>query len=409
MPALTLLDQVVVSAANFLLLVAVARSCSISEVGLFVLGLRIVDVLAELHNALIWAPYTVFSPDFSADEKRLYSGSVFVHQVVSCTVSACVVGVVGGLVHFVWGQSDIGGVLMAVVPASIFMLLREFLRRFCFASFDMLTALTLDAGVFVLQACGVYILYTTNAISPKHTLLVLAMACCCGVCAVLALHRRHFVIAPRRVILDLRRNLAYGRWLLGADLTLLLSNQVYPWLLAAIAGPAALGVFASCQALTNFARMFLIAALNLLGPKCAHAYANAAMGDLQRIVARSTALLAGGTACFCVLTFLAGGRALAVIYGGQFSQLGHLVSALSLGLLATALTLPATCALSAMRRADMNLLVNVITLGIHVTVGAFLVYKFEAIGAAYGLLFGGVIAWSTRSLAYRQIVTKPQF
>jgi O-antigen/teichoic acid export membrane protein len=216
--------------------------------------------------------------------------------------------------------------------------------------------------------------------------------------------RRRFRISIASLLPDLKSNFSYGRWLLGSDLALLLGNQIYPWFLASLAGPAAVAVFATCQALTNFARMFLIGAQNVLLPSSAHAFAVGLHDEMRRLVRRGTLVLGGGACLFSIVAYLMGGRVLRIIYGPAFSQHGLLVFLLSLSVLAAALTLAPTFALVAARRADANLRVNVVCLILHVTVGLLLVRMYGAMGAAYGLAAGGFTAAALRWLVYRRLL-----
>ena len=83
---LTMIDQVIYSASNFLTAVIVARNCSAQQFGLYILGLRLVDYCREIQNVLIWSPYMLFSPRFKGEAHARYTGSTLVHQL-SFTVS----------------------------------------------------------------------------------------------------------------------------------------------------------------------------------------------------------------------------------------------------------------------------------------------------------------------------------
>jgi len=399
---LAMLDQVLVSAANFLILVAVARSGAAAQTGTYVLSLRTIDFITEIQNVFLWAPYTLFAPAFKPGRKTRYAGSVLVHQAVATLLAVCLLGAFGLAASCV-GWNEAATVAFWSMLAAGGIHLREFVRRIGFANLDLLSTLAMDGAVFVLQAVAIGALWSSHLLSGRAALLATSAACGLTASAYLLANRRNFRFSLGEIFPDWKRNASYGRWLLGSDLALLLGNQIYPWFLASLCGPAAVAVFAACQALTNFARMFLIGAQNILLPSSARAFAAGSLSELRRLVGRGTMILASGAALFSAFCLLAGQPLLTLSYGHSFAKNGFLVFLLSLSVLATALTLAPTLALAAARRADANMRINFVTLAFHLSAGWLLVRQYGAAGAAYGLLLAGFSAALVRWLFCRRI------
>jgi O-antigen/teichoic acid export membrane protein len=399
---IAMLDQILVSAANFLVLVAIARLTTTAQTGTYVLALRTVDFITEIQNVFIWAPYTLFAPGFDRIRRRSYAGSVLAHQAAATFFSLLFLSAVS-LVSSYFGWQDVAVVALWSTYAAGGIYLREFVRRISFANLELLATLLMDASTFALQTAGIAILCAAHKLSGSSALLVTGAAS--GVSAVIYLFRvrSHFAFSVADILPDLKRNFSYGRWLLGSDLALLLGSQIYPWFLASLSGRAAVAVFAASQALTNFARMFLIGAQNVLLPGSARAAATGFPSVLRLLVRRGTLLLTGGAVLFSAGSLLVSGPLLTLVYGPSFGGNSHLIFVLSLSILATALTLAPTFALAATGRADANLRINAVTLALHVTVGLFLVHMYGALGAAYGLAFGGFTAAFLRWRIYRRL------
>jgi O-antigen/teichoic acid export membrane protein len=400
---LAMLDQILVSAANFLLLVAVARSVATAETGRYVLALRAVDFITEIQNVFLWAPYTLFAPEREGNNRRTYAGSVLIHQLAACLATVTLMGA------FAWGafclHADSAGLIaLCAMAASPGIHAREFTRRICFANLDLWTAFSMDGSVLVLQTIGIATLYSTHRLSAWSVLLVTSVSCGLGALACLASLRNRFAVLRADIMPSFKENFSYGRWLLGSDLALLISNQLYPWFLSFFSGPASVALFAASQALTNFARMFLIGAQNVLLPSSARAFASRNWTDLCDMVKRSTVVLGSGAGLFSLLCLVAGGPALRLIYGRTFASSGLLVFALSLSILTSAVTLAPTFALAAARRADVNLRINAITLTFHVIAGLILTFFYHAQGAAYSLALGGLLAAALRWRVYRTLI-----
>lgn len=396
-------DQMIVSAANFLLLVAVARSVGAAATGAYVLALRTVDFASEIQNVFLWAPYTLFAPERHGESRRNYAGSVLIAQQGAGLVTVLLAGLVAVAANLL-GAHTAALIASWALVGSIGIHLREFTRRICFANYDLLGALAMDAGVFFLQAVSIGYLYTTHQITGWSVLLATSASCLAGSVVALLLLRKRFSFRRADLLPSFRQNISYGRWLLGSDLVLLLSNQLYPWFLSFVAGPASVAIFSGAQALTNFARMFLIGAQNVLLPSSASAFASGNLSNLRRLVKRSTLLLTSGSAAFSLACLLAGGALIRLTYGNALGSHGLLTFLLSLSIFTTALTLAPTFALAAARRADANLRINVITLAFHCVIGLALTRLFSAEGAAYGLVSGGLLAAILRWRLYNKLL-----
>lgn len=77
----TLADQAVASATNFLTGVIIGRACTKEQFGLYMLGFSIVLFVMSLQNSLISTPYMVYSPRLKGNEHIRYTGSTLIHQL----------------------------------------------------------------------------------------------------------------------------------------------------------------------------------------------------------------------------------------------------------------------------------------------------------------------------------------
>lgn len=401
--AVALIDQVLISGANFLFLVVVARSVAASETGCYVLALRAADFVTEIQNVFLWAPYTLFAPELKDRDRKIYAGSVLIHQAAACVLTLAICAIIAW-VGYMFKADSIAIVALWAMVASLGVHLREFTRRMCFANLDQSAVLAMDCGSLILQVIGLALLYTTNRLSGWNVLLVTSIVSGVSSMACLTLLRHRFSFSQQDVLASFRKNFSYGRWLLGSDLALLISNQIYPWWLSFLSGAATVASFAASQAVTNFARMFLISAQNVLLPSSARACATGNMENVRHMVRRSTLVLAGGASLFSLFCLAAGNPLLHTIYGNKLDSHGTLVFIFSLSILATAIGLAPTFALAAARRADANLRINAITLAFHGIVGLALARFYGAAGAAYGLALGGFLAAALRWRIYNKVL-----
>lgn len=394
---LTIIDQVIYSASNFLTAVIVARNCSAQQFGLYILGLRLVDYCREIQNVLIWSPYMLFSPRFKGEAHARYTGSTLVHQL-SFSLIAALLFITAHI--FVARQMP----LLPLALVGVFFPLQEYTRRICFANFQVLTAVALDTTVTVIQIASLFYLAQQNQMSVSNAYWIVGGANAVAVIAWLIWARRDFVFAGKQIIPDFKSNLAQGKWLLGGNLTLLATTQIYPWTLTTFHSAAATGLYAAGEGVVNFIRAFMISIQNFLGPKLAHAYADGGRPALQRVVYRTTLLLGliTGACALCFAIF--GGQIATLIYGAKYSGLQMIVALLALNIFIWALTTSQSYAISTMERSDLNFKINLLGLLLSATFGFGFVLRFGTTGAAGGLLLSSAVTALIRHATFVRLL-----
>ena len=93
---LSVADQAIASAANFLAGVTVARACSKEQLGLYMLGFSLILFLTDLQNSVIATPYMIYAPRLKMSALTVYTGSTLVHQLTLCFVT--ILALVGGII-----------------------------------------------------------------------------------------------------------------------------------------------------------------------------------------------------------------------------------------------------------------------------------------------------------------------
>ena len=148
--AMALADQVVVSGASFLTLVAVGRMTSPTELGIYVLASSLLIWIVVAQDLLISLPYT-FQQHRPLGTPAEQAGGALVYGCLLSAVITVILAVIALGASIIYAGSElpaIAWVLAAVVP---FLSLRELGRRFAFAHLRLAEALILDIGVAAIQ------------------------------------------------------------------------------------------------------------------------------------------------------------------------------------------------------------------------------------------------------------------
>ena len=395
-----LVDQAVASATNFLTGVIIGRSCTREEFGLYMLGFTVVLLVINLQSALITAPFTVFSPRLEGNAYARYFGSTLLHHL-GLSVLVIFGLTAGALLSRESGANGLASVLWILVGVSAFIMLREYARQICFASLTLKTALVLDSSVSLFQLGGLLTLAYLGVLSASFAYLIIGIGCGISGVTWVFIRRSNYALRPREAILDLGRNWALAKWLVAGALAFAVSQQSYPWLLAAYHGNAATGVLSACMGVLFVANPFLIGMGNFLGPKVAHAFADGGTRHLESVVTKGTLFFALTMGIFCLTMILFGGSFVVLVYGSQYAGNGPVVGVLALSQFASAVTFPANYGLNALERPDIGFGSYLLALGVTFTLGLFLVKSLGPMGVACGLLAGNVTASVYRYFGFK--------
>ena len=401
---ITLADQAVASATNFLTGVIIGRACTKEQFGLYMLGFSIVLFVMSLQTSLISTPYMVYSPRLKGSAHARYTGSVLIHQLGLSILAVIALAVGGVALSFGVGPQGLAPVVWALVVVITFILVREYARRVCFANLRFKTALILDSCVAVVQIGGLLLLAYLGLLSASMTYWIVGLAC--GIAAVgwLISKRKTFALQLTRAISDFGRNWSFGKWVFASALLWALSMELYPWILAAFHGIASTGVWAACFGVAAIGNPLRFGVQNFLGPKIAHSYAEGGAMGLRRFVFKASVVFSLLITPFCVLLSVFGGSLVVIFYGDKYAGNGLVVSILALNLLVSAMAFSFSRTLFAIERADVDFYVNFMALFVLLVLGLWLVKAFGPLGVACGLLTGNTAATAVRYILFSRLV-----
>ncbi len=146
-----LFDQGLVSGANFLTNVLLARGFGIREYGVFALAWIAVLFANSLQYALIVTPMMSIGPKQLEEDRSTYYGAVMVQEGCFATLAAFLMYVAIRLsIYFFpqWGVSDLA---LPLSFATFAYLLQEFLRRYFFCTRQSKRALITDSVSYLTQ------------------------------------------------------------------------------------------------------------------------------------------------------------------------------------------------------------------------------------------------------------------
>ena len=396
----SLADQAVASITNFATGVILARCCTKEEFGLYMLGFTVILLVTDVQTSLIATPYMVYAPRLKGVKHALYSGSTLVHQLVFSVITMLILAVSAFVMHLGIGPTGLPRVMGALSIVIAVIMLREFVRRVCFAQLKLRAAFVFDACVGAGQIAGLLLIARLGWLSANNAYWLIGAACGAGVIWWLWTDRNYFRPRAGASIADLKRNWTFGKWVFASGLLWTASTNLYPWLLAFFHGAASAGTFAACMGVVSASNPVLLGIQNLVGPKIAHEYAHHGPMALRRFVLRISGIVALPLSLLTLVLILWGDRLVGMLYGRQYTGNMPVVAALACNLLVTAVAFAFSRALFAVERADLDFRLNLGAIAIMATLGVWLVRSYGPLGAALGLLIAIVLTSAVRAVVF---------
>ncbi|MEM7808321.1 MAG: polysaccharide biosynthesis C-terminal domain-containing protein [Planctomycetota bacterium] len=375
---LTLGDQAVVSGTNFLSNVMLAKALAKPELGVYGMAFAGLLFATEAVHALVSTPHQVLLARRDKAERSIFNGSALTHALgVGLLVSGIVaiVALAGG------------GTTFATLAAMAWaVLLRYFVRVFCFTTGTPGWALPLDVITSVIQLGGIWILWQTGNLSATTALLTLGTANVVSASVVLLARRREFRIQWHRVLADLSATWSLSRWIFASGIVWTVGTHGYPLLIGVVRDKSSAGIWFACYGLAAIANPLLMGITNSLGPAVANRAASGSASDLERFVGIASLAFAGVMSVYATAAFFLGEWMLQLLYDDKYAGFGNVVGIMALVSIVHALGFASSRGLFALDAARPDFVANILALGVMLGAGTWLTWSFGIRGAAVAMV-----------------------
>jgi O-antigen/teichoic acid export membrane protein len=399
--ALSLADQVLSVGGMFLVNIALARTQSKTEYGVFALCYSVFTFLSGLHNAAILETYTVYGSGrynghFEDYEALLWRSNRIVGVVLTLVLLAIWGGIVSGS-----GKASNGSVL-GMALASAVLLTASFVRRTFYMRRRPDLAARFSATYFVVCAVMLVVSLKVNLLTGLTAFLIAAVA---WLVAGASVAHQLPGNGSRRTFTEIEpgywgEHWKYARWVFVTALVFQFTTQAYYWLAAGILN---VGEVANLRAMYNIVtpiEQVLSAAALLVLPVMAHRYASRRTEGLLPVwkgYVFGSVIATGG---FSLLILVLGRRGMHLLYGGKFDDISVLVILLSLLPLFMSVGNTMNAALKAMEKPQAVFYAYAISGASTFAVGIPLILHWGLRGAVLGMLVSGTAYTVTLGVAF---------
>lgn len=309
---LTLADQVVSSASNFVLGVLVARAGGADALGSFGIAFLIWLTVLGANRALVTEPMTV-GGSTEREDAQLREGML----------ASVVLGVgAAGLLATVATALLLAGidavVLLALAPWIPSLLAHDYWRGMAYRLQRPDHALTSDAVFAAVQGCITFALFALEVASVPAFLAAWGIGATAGAATGLCLARVRMTC--RGGLAHLRTLWPRSRWFLAEFGTMFPSDQGYLLLLPLLLGTVQFGAYRAGTSLIGPALVIFVAAGNVGLPECVRRLRYHGVSGLAAYTPRLTGAVLALTILYCGTVALLAEPLLRLTYGEGFTD-----------------------------------------------------------------------------------------
>jgi len=382
-----LADQVVVSSANFLTGVLIARSLGIAEFGRFSLAWMLVQFVQSIQYAVVCSPLMSIAPKIATEERDAYYTGIIFHQIVFALISvfATVIAIyLGDWAFSDWHLTPIVWPLSAVVLTSQS---QDFIRRYFFSLRRPGVSFISDVVRYGTQLALLLWLFRYHASGASLPFALTVISAAAGLGGLIgALGVRLGPLSRIKFVALTSRHWHYSRWLLGSALFSWTSGNLLIIASGVVLGTTAVGVLRAGQSIIGVTHIFFQGLENVLPVQASIAFANGGFEQLIAFTRKSVGLIMLATVSIAAIAWFFPNAIMTAFYGKEFSQIGWVLQVYALIYVILAFGLALSIALRAVEKTSFILYSYALGTLFSIVGGIPLIMLYGVKGALIGLV-----------------------
>lgn len=399
---LVLSDQLLISGTRFVTSWMLARFCGAEQLGYYSLGFSVLVLIDLLLQAFVTAPLTVYSQR-SADHR-------ISHYFGDTLLQACLIGALGSLIFLAAGASAaifdspiLARTMLALAATVVLCVLREFVRRHCFATNRLGMAFVVDAVFSIVQVASLCLLLHFTLLSSVMAHVTGGIACAGSIAVWAIANSRGIRFRSKRWRLHTRRHWRFGRWVFVSQTTNQLNWNVVQWIIAFWLSAEATGVFTGCLTIAFLSNPFVLGVANVIYPRLALTLAKHGEVAMRQLAMRAVGAIALVMCTFTFVLLFAGQSICDFLYASEdYSNSAFLLASLAGAVSCLAITMPIDGCLWAKERADSSSVASGTGLVV-TTLAVLLLVRWGTTASAIGLLIGCFLEASARVVLFTKL------
>lgn len=396
---LAAIDQGIISAANFLATIILARNVDPTELGVYAVGFTALHMVRAIQDGLIIQPMNAYGAHMGIQRFQRYATSNGILQLLMALLLSGI-SVLGGWILIRTGNDTAGPAVLALWAPILGGQLQEYLRRLMYTRGAILNA-TVNTSINNTVRLLILLWWSSGGkLSGVAGLYAISIGAFAAIVPGLWQTRGYW----GRKFIDLRlnftRNWRYGSWIAGGNILNWVSIEFYPVLTAGLISFAAAGAYRAIQNLVAPIHLLLRAIDTYITPRAARAYHELGVKALNRTL-RMIYLAAGvPTMILLVLAILFRIQLLQLFYGDKYLAFAPGVVWMVIFYMLLYLYWPLQIVLKAARNSRPIFVASLAAILAMFTVGIWLILRWDVYGTIAGQALNALVTTIVLSIAW---------
>lgn len=389
-------DQGFISLANFIATIILARSVSPTELGVYGVGFTLLRLIRSIQEGLTIQPVNTFGAGLDEAQFRTYASHTSLIQIGLAGLSALGAALLGWVL-IVTGNDTAGPTILALWFPFLTWQLQEYLRRLLYTRGEIFNAFA-NTILANMARIGIMIWWLkTGSLTGISGLSAIAWGSLVAMFPGIW-QTRYFWMPTTKGLADTwRKNLEFGRWVIGSQIANWVSVEFYPVLTAGMVSFAATGAYRALQNLVAPIHLLLRAMDTFLTPRAARVFSQGGWKPLTRAI-RLTYIMSGiPIVGILILAGIFRGPLLHLLYGETYLEYADGLLWMGLFYLLWFVYWPLQTAFKAIRTSQPLFIANASAIVVMFTVGIWMIQSWGVYGtiAGQGLnaLVVAIILW----------------
>lgn len=393
---LAAVDQGLISLANFLATLILARSATLTELGVYGVGFTSLHLIRAIQEGLTIQPVNTFGAGMDEVRFRSYASHTSLIQSGLAVVSAAGAAVLGWML-IATGNDTAGPAVLALWFPFLTWQLQEYLRRLLYTRGQILNAVV---NTLLANAVRIGLMFwwlRSGSLTGIRGLEAIAWGSFAALLPGLWHTRHYWSLSLQGLPETWRQNLDFGRWVVGSQIANWVTVEFYPVLTAGMVNFAAAGAYRALQNLVAPIHLLLRAIDTFLTPRASRVFSKNGWRPLARTIRLTYILSAIPIVGILVLAGLFRTPLLNLMYGSAYVEYADGLLWMALFYLLWYAYWPLQTAFKATRTSQPIFIANLAAILIMFTAGIWMIQKWGVYGtiAGQGLnsLVVAVILW----------------
>jgi O-antigen/teichoic acid export membrane protein len=321
-----MVDQMMVSGANFLMSILLARFLGVEEFGRFTLAWIPILFFSSIQHAAIASPMMSIGPKQSDTESPAYFSALLVQTLIYAGLGSFLLFVGLHWMNGIFPAWHLDGVGFPLAVASFAALLQEFFRRYFFTKEQPNIAFINDSIRYLGQMAiltGLFLFSSVSMDTAKVLWVVAALSLTASALGIFFFDRIEFKAVAFKETFG--RHWHFSKWLTGSALITWLAGNVFIVGAGALLGASAVGALKATQSLMGIVHILHMGLENIAPITAVKHFYKGGKTALKSYLNKVTLVGGGATLVVSTIAIIIPELLLGLIFGQKYQGYGFLL------------------------------------------------------------------------------------